>query len=58
MASRRGVVATVVASAMMTSIAKSVGEITWKFQADVQYDQFHQPACIHQDSQNRSIAPA
>ena len=51
-------VAKVVTSAMSTSIANSVGRDDAQIEADVEHDQLHQPARVHQDAQRRRVAPA
>ena len=55
---RTGVVAIVVTSAISTIIVNSVGEMTPEIQADVQHDQLHQAARVHQHAQPGGVAPA
>ena len=47
--SRIGEVAKVVTSAMITSIANRVGEMHAEVEADVEHDQLHEAARVHQD---------
>ena len=55
---RRGPVANVVTSAMSTIIAKICRRQDSELVADVQRDQLHQPAGVHEGAEREGVAPA